>query len=91
MSLNLRPSSPAVPIERTGSPMCRGSVHRHCRCGAQVTADDVVVTSEGRYYICGACWSIGRRRWFRPDTKQERIAALERVERGEFAIGEECA
>lgn len=29
-----------VPLERTGSPMCRGSVHAHCaRCGV---ADETV-------------------------------------------------
>lgn len=34
MSLATRPTTRAVPIERTGSPMCRGSVHRHCeKCG----------------------------------------------------------
>lgn len=32
MSLATRPTTRAVPIERTGSPMCRGSVHRHLTC-----------------------------------------------------------
>lgn len=54
-----------------------------CRCGSPVTSDDVIRTTTGTYYICSACWEMGRRRWFRPDTKAEknaRIAAVERVE-----------
>ena len=81
MTPDVRPTARAVPIERTGSPMCpASSIHGHCRCGAPVTSDDVVVTSEERYSICRPCWELGRRRWFRPDSKAERIAALERIE-----------
>jgi hypothetical protein len=43
-----------------------------------VTRDDVIKTISGSYYICQTCWTSGRRRWFRPDTKAERIAAVER-------------
>ena len=50
-----------------------------CRCGDAVTRDDVIVTVTGRYYICQECWASGRRRWFRPETKAERIAAVERA------------
>lgn len=40
MSLNLRPSQKAVPIDRTGPPACRTTLHRHCaRCGV---ADETV-------------------------------------------------
>ena len=49
-----------------------------CRCGRAVTRDDIIKTTTGSYYICGTCWASGRRRWFRPDTKAERIAAVER-------------
>jgi hypothetical protein len=49
-----------------------------CRCGDAVTRDDVIKTISGSYYICQTCWTSGRRRWFRPDTKAERIAAVER-------------
>ncbi len=54
-----------------------------CRCGSPVGPDDVIRTTTGKYYICGACWELGRRRWFRPASKAEknaRIAAVERVE-----------
>ncbi len=66
----------------TGSAPCPPTVHRHppvCRCGATVTDDDVVVTASGRYPICPRCWERGRRGWFRPDSKAERIAAVERA------------
>lgn len=63
---------------------CGTGLHTHpptCRCGHPVTRDDMVRTVTGAtYYICQDCWSAGRRRWFRPDSKAERIAALERVE-----------
>jgi hypothetical protein len=49
-----------------------------CRCGAPVTREDIVRTAAGSYPICPSCWELGRRRWFRPDSKAERIAALER-------------
>jgi hypothetical protein len=55
--------------------------HTHvpmCRCGAVVSVDDETVTDNSRYAICTDCWAAGRRRWFRPDSKAERIAALER-------------
>lgn len=64
------------------SPSCAPGLHRHdpvCRCGATVTRDDVIKTLSGAYYICQVCWDNGRRRWFRPDTKAERIAAVERA------------
>jgi hypothetical protein len=51
-----------------------------CRCGDAVTRDDIIYTRSGSYVICGTCWASGRRRWFRPDSKAERIAAVERVE-----------
>lgn len=51
-----------------------------CRCGRAVTRDDIIRTTTGSYFICGTCWDAGRRRWFRPDTKAERIAAVTAVE-----------
>lgn len=66
----------------TGSAPCPPGLHRHppvCRCGATVTEDDVVVTLAGRYPICPTCWERGRRGWFRPDSKAERIAAVDRA------------
>lgn len=63
---------------------CAPTAHRHdpvCRCGRAVTRDDIIRTTTGAYYICQSCWDAGRRHWFRPDTKAERIAAVERVER----------
>jgi hypothetical protein len=53
-----------------------------CRCGDAVTRDDIIKTTAGSYYICQECWTSGRRRWFRPDSKAERIAALERSVEG---------
>lgn len=61
---------------------CPSTAHRHdpvCRCGATVSEDDVVVTLAGRYPICPTCWERGRRGWFRPDSKAERIAAVDRA------------
>jgi hypothetical protein len=49
-----------------------------CRCGDAVGRDDIIYTRSGSYVVCQSCWASGRRRWFRPDTKAERIAALER-------------
>jgi hypothetical protein len=66
----------------TGSAPCPPTGCKHppvCRCGATVTEDDVVVTASGRYPICPKCWERGRRGWFRPDSKAERIAAVERA------------
>jgi len=40
VALIQRPTTRAVPIDRTGPPACRGDVHRHCaRCGV---ADETV-------------------------------------------------
>ena len=56
----------------------RGTPTTNCRCGRPVGRDDVTVTAGGAYAICADCWDHGRRRWFRPDSKAERIAAVTR-------------
>ena len=49
---------------------CAPELHRHppayrcsgCRC--PVGADDAVVTTTGRYWVCGGCWERWRRAGF---------------------------
>ena len=48
MSLAQRPTTRAVPIDRTGSPMCRTNAHQHCaQCGVADGTVASTVTREG--------------------------------------------
>ena len=52
---------------------CQPTGHRHpqrcigCRC--PVAPDEVVVTSTGRYGLCGSCYDARRRSWLASSRK----------------------
>lgn len=57
-------------------------VHRPCEgCGAPCGPDDGWRTTTGRVWVCGVCLERHRAAWMRD--KAGRIAAVERVERGD--------
>lgn len=53
-----RPSLVARPIDRSGSPMCRGDVHRHCsKCGVadQTVAETKPLNGPPWPATCSSC------------------------------------
>lgn len=76
MSLNLRPTTRAVPIDRTGPPACATTLHRHCeKCG---TADATVAQTRP---VNGVPWpalcSTCTAKAFRVRAVVKAVAALE--------------
>ena len=64
MTIQQRPSMKAVPIDRSGPPACRTTLHRHCaRCGASDQTVASTVTRDGVEWppMCAYCSAKVRR------------------------------
>jgi hypothetical protein len=68
---------------------CPSTYHRHdpapVACEGCGTTTGVTLTRRrgaAPYGICDRCWDRGRKGWFRPETKADRIAAVERAVAG---------
>ena len=63
MSLNLRPTTRAVPIDRTGPPACATTLHRHLTCfRCRVTSEQdatvyqrITLAGERQPPLCTPC------------------------------------